>query len=804
MPSADLGLLVLGGLLPLLAAAVAVGVVAEARGRRRPGARAGGWAEPLLGLTLALVVTMATGAALAGTMFFATRLVYPLAALGVLLAAATARWLPRRRYALPLLALAVATVAVALLYALAAPAAPTAGATPTPTPAPAQVLARLLEPVNVGAAQTYGLALLTFLVGTWVGWWALRERAGLVAAALPTVVLTADLVNVPGLVAGEAFWPVCAAVTAGVALIGEAHQGRVTTRWHRAALPALPGTRRRTTGALLTGAVLLTLLAVAIPPLNQTNFSGRFFHYGPAGHRARGPGRLAPLVGYARQVVPGGALRSDPIPLLTYTTSDPGAVTYLRGVTLDRFANGNWYPSRDPRVPWGPGQVIPDGVTVGVGALPPERARRLVQLTVTLLPGASAELPDLLYAGSPALTPDSPRGVDLIGPRLGSSFTSLQQVVPLGGLAQAAGPHGRIATTGRVSVASPAQLRAAGTDYPAWVLPDAALPPTAPGPAAALRRIARGMVGRARSPYDAAVAIQNALRADETYTLTPPPTPRGQWPILYFLEHSHLGYCQYFAASMGALLRAVGIPARLVVGFGPGAYGYRGGAHLITLADAHTWVEVFFPAYGWVRFEPTPDGFYQPPGTAPTAPLSTRGRGIGRTGVVDPNAISHQGGRRAGLGAGGGGVVVSAPLSLELGAGLVAGFLGLLTAWAWRVRSPVQLRRRLQLLSWIGGGGLGRCETVGELARRVAAGAAGRGAGGLAAALAELATLADRAAFSSTGLSPAQRARWRGTWRPVGRGYVVLAGRAWWGRRRAARAWHGGQATGSDRVGARV
>ncbi len=804
MPPADLGLLVLGGLLLLVATAVAAGLLAATRGRGRtpPASWAEGWGQTPLGLALALVVAMATGVALAGTMFFGTLLVYPLAALGVLLAASIARWVPRRRHGLPLLVLGGAVTVVALLYAMATPQTPVRGV----GLGPMAVLTRLLEPVNLGVAQTYGLALLTFLTGAWVGWWALRERSGLMATALPTVVLTADLVNVPGLIADQTFWPVCAAVTAGVALIGEAHQGRVTSRWRRTALPALPGTRGRTTAALCAAALALTVAAVAIPPLNRTNFSGRFFHYGPTVARTRGPGRLAPLVGYARRVVPGGPLRSYPVPLLTYTTNDPGAVVYLRGAVLDRFVQGNWYPSRASRVPWPPGAVIPDGATVGAGTGPPDRARRTVRLTVTLLPGASSQVPDVLYAGSPVRTPVGRSGVKLVGSRPGPgfAFTSVQQVVPVGGLAQAAGSRRQIVTVGSVSVATPAQLRGAGTRYPAWVLPEATLSSVAPGPAAALRRIARGMVGGARSPYAEAVAIQDALRADETYTLTPPATPRHQWPILYFLERSHQGYCQYFAASMGALLRAIGIPARLVVGFGPGEYGFRHGARLITMADAHTWVEVFFPSYGWVRFEPTPDGFYQPPGTPPSVPLSTRGRGPRRTGVVDPKALIHPGVRGAGLGLGGPAGAVSAPLSLGLFAGLVAVLLGLVAGWALRLRSPIQLRRRLRVLSWVGGGGAGRCETLGEMARRIAAVVEGPDARGLDAALAELAGLADRAAFSPGGLTPAQQARWRAAWRPVGRRYLILVARAWWDRRRAARTWGVAHPLASERAGGRA
>jgi hypothetical protein len=63
---------------------------------------------------------------------------------------------------------------------------------------------------------------------------------------------------------------------------------------------------------------------------------------------------------------------------------------------------------------------------------------------------------------------------------------------------------------------------------------------------------------------------------------------------------------------MGDMLRALGIPVRLVNGFGPGQYDQKQGRFVIRQSDAHTWPEVYFPRYGWIPFEPTPDGTYFP------------------------------------------------------------------------------------------------------------------------------------------------------------------------------------------------
>jgi hypothetical protein len=95
------------------------------------------------------------------------------------------------------------------------------------------------------------------------------------------------------------------------------------------------------------------------------------------------------------------------------------------------------------------------------------------------------------------------------------------------------------------------------------------------------------------------------------YQLDVATPPRGQDPVIFFLFNSQAGYCEYFASAMGEMLRSLDIPVRLVNGFGPGqATEQEKGATTIRASDAHTWVEVYFSAYGWVPFEPTPDPLY--------------------------------------------------------------------------------------------------------------------------------------------------------------------------------------------------
>jgi transglutaminase-like putative cysteine protease len=68
------------------------------------------------------------------------------------------------------------------------------------------------------------------------------------------------------------------------------------------------------------------------------------------------------------------------------------------------------------------------------------------------------------------------------------------------------------------------------------------------------------------------------------------------------------GFCQYYAATMAVLLRDMGVPTRIAEGFLPGARDANTGVEQVLNSNAHAWVEVYFPGYGWVTFDPTGGG----------------------------------------------------------------------------------------------------------------------------------------------------------------------------------------------------
>jgi hypothetical protein len=160
-----------------------------------------------------------------------------------------------------------------------------------------------------------------------------------------------------------------------------------------------------------------------------------------------------------------------------------------------------------------------------------------------------------------------------------------------------------------VSVATPRQLRTA-TMLPdsdrVWEVPRGryvrvGLVGVPRRVALLVARITRGCP----SLYDRAIAIQSYLRRTCTYTLDPPNLPYGTDSTDFFLFDSQAGYCQQFASAMAVMCRIAGIPARVVVGYAPGTWDPESQSFVVRELDSHAWVELKFPQYGWVPFDPT-------------------------------------------------------------------------------------------------------------------------------------------------------------------------------------------------------
>ena len=149
---------------------------------------------------------------------------------------------------------------------------------------------------------------------------------------------------------------------------------------------------------------------------------------------------------------------------------------------------------------------------------------------------------------------------------------------------------------------APALLRSAPAKYPPGLRETyLQLPALDPRIAA----LARQITASAATPFDKAAAIEAYLQNNYAYSLDLTGRP-GIDALAHFLFVTRSGHCEYFASAMTVLLRTLGIPARLVNGFLPGEYNDVGKDYIVRASDAHSWVEVYFPNYGWLTFDPTP------------------------------------------------------------------------------------------------------------------------------------------------------------------------------------------------------
>jgi len=158
--------------------------------------------------------------------------------------------------------------------------------------------------------------------------------------------------------------------------------------------------------------------------------------------------------------------------------------------------------------------------------------------------------------------------------------------------------------------------------------------------------------------------------------------PRAAATLPGFLFDARRGYCQHFSGAMALLLRMGGVPARVSSGFTTGSIDAKTGEYVVRDYDAHSWVEVFYPGWGWVTFDPTPA--VAPARSASTAAARARHAATPANPSGDAPAL-----RSRALAASGGGPWWRLPLLLV---GALALLAGALAVGLRRTRSPAPLQ----------------------------------------------------------------------------------------------------------------
>jgi transglutaminase-like putative cysteine protease len=156
--------------------------------------------------------------------------------------------------------------------------------------------------------------------------------------------------------------------------------------------------------------------------------------------------------------------------------------------------------------------------------------------------------------------------------------------------------------TSVVSNSTAQDLRTAGTDYPVEI---SSRYLQLPAVTDRVKALAEQLAAGKNNPYDIASTIETYLRTNMKYNENVGTPPKGEDAVDWFLFETKQGYCTFYASSMIEMLRVNNIPARLAVGFYPAKFDSGSGGFLYRDLNAHAWVEVYFPQYGWVPFEPT-------------------------------------------------------------------------------------------------------------------------------------------------------------------------------------------------------
>jgi transglutaminase-like putative cysteine protease len=274
--------------------------------------------------------------------------------------------------------------------------------------------------------------------------------------------------------------------------------------------------------------------------------------------------------------------------------SAPTSMTpyYWRGRVYDYYSNGQWSNSSTSSLDFQPASQNLNLVNAQ------NRTEAQFQFTMQL-PRQS-----LLYAPSEPVWVDQPGSVSVAPIENGQNDPLAWFANPV--IAQG----GRYQVRAEIADPTVAELKSAGTNYPAWVQDRYLEVPQ--NIQAVIQTLAEQVTNGQSTPYDQAEAITNYLRNTIQYSTTIPSPPLGEDPAVWVLFDYKKGFCNYYASAEILMLRSIGIPARLAVGFAEGKNNNdllgdhpNGESYTVLNRDAHAWPEVYFPGIGWVEFEPT-------------------------------------------------------------------------------------------------------------------------------------------------------------------------------------------------------
>ena len=122
---------------------------------------------------------------------------------------------------------------------------------------------------------------------------------------------------------------------------------------------------------------------------------------------------------------------------------------------------------------------------------------------------------------------------------------------------------------------------------------------------ARIRELAQRVTAAETNTYDKVRALERWMGANTEYTLDIPRLPKGADAVDQYLFEDRQGFCEQIGSALVVMLRSLGVPARLAVGYSAGIRNPFTGMYEVRASDAHSWAEVWFPGVGWQGFDPT-------------------------------------------------------------------------------------------------------------------------------------------------------------------------------------------------------
>ncbi|HEV2141675.1 MAG TPA: transglutaminase domain-containing protein [Candidatus Dormibacteraeota bacterium] len=460
------------------------------------------------------------------------------------------------------------------------------------------------------------ICLLMWVTGAWLAWCVLRWRKPMLGLIPGAAAFATNVLNIPTDQNGYVL--AMLVLTLGL-LLWTNYTGSINNA-DRANVKLTGDAKWDFWESGLVAMAALIVLGIMLPPLSTVDRtldveSGLFTSWAQLQSRLSNPGIFTSgaghgVTGFSDDVKLSGSIQRTRDVVFTYTiVGDYAGPKYFRGVNATMTVGGEWrYPPQN-----GFQEIIPKNQFPDYQESYQKLAGATIDITMRAPPSGFTSV--VFYPGQLYKIDRTTLATEVPG-LPGPQSQALYAVDKLDSI-QPANSAGNYAATSYFSTATQSDLESAGTQYPDWVTPFMQLPTLAYRSPDVLQRInelAKQIVASANatSPYDEAAAIEAYLRDRKNFTYTlDATTPPGRDKIDYFLFTSHRGYCEFFATAMGDMLRSLGIPTRLVNGFGPGSFEAQIQSWVVRGEDAHTWVEVYFPNYGWIPFEPTADDLQQ-------------------------------------------------------------------------------------------------------------------------------------------------------------------------------------------------